>query len=55
MRKKRYSVNGTFRDECLNVHWFSTLGDARSKITQWVDEYRESASQGSRKPVAPGI
>ena len=26
------SFNGTFRDECLNTHWFTTLGDAREII-----------------------
>lgn len=26
------SFNGSFRDECLNVHWFSTIYDAREKI-----------------------
>lgn len=26
------SFNGSLRDECLNVHWFETLEDARAKI-----------------------
>jgi putative transposase len=26
------SFNGSFRDECLNVHWFLSLADAREKI-----------------------
>ena len=26
------SFNGTFREECLNPHWFTTLGDARCDL-----------------------
>lgn len=26
------SFNGSFRDECLNVHWFLSLADAQEKI-----------------------
>ncbi len=26
------SFNGSFRDECLNTHWFLSLDDARRKI-----------------------
>ncbi len=36
------SFNGTFRDECLNVHWFRTLGEARQLIEAWRREYNES-------------
>ncbi len=36
------SFNGTFRDECLNTHWFPTLGDAREIIAAWRREYNES-------------
>jgi hypothetical protein len=27
--------NYTFRDECLNVHWFGCLADARHIIEDW--------------------
>ena len=33
------SFNGTFRDECLNTHWFTTLGDAKQIIEAWRREY----------------
>jgi putative transposase len=33
------SVNGNFRDECLNVHWFLSLADAQEKIEHWRQEY----------------
>lgn len=29
------SFNGSFRDECLNVHWFLSLEDAQEKIECW--------------------
>lgn len=33
------SFNGSFRDECLNAHWFLSLEDARAKIEAWRMEY----------------
>ena len=36
------SFNGTFRDECLNVHRFETLAEARQLIEAWRQEYNES-------------
>jgi putative transposase len=33
------SFNGSFRDECLNVHWFLSLEVAREKIAAWREEY----------------
>lgn len=29
------SFNGSFRDECLNTHWFLSLDDSRRKIESW--------------------
>jgi len=36
------SFNSSLRDECLNVHWFSTLDDAQAKLEAWRQEYNES-------------
>ena len=33
------SFNGSFRDECLNAHWFLSLEDAREKVEAWRLEY----------------
>lgn len=33
------SFNGSFRDECLNEHWFESLGQARSIIKDWQEDY----------------
>lgn len=35
------SFNGRFRDECLNTHWFLSLGDARSTIEAWRWDFNE--------------
>jgi putative transposase len=47
------SFNGTFRAECLNAHWFGTLGKAKRLIEAWRQEYNESRphrSLGERTP-----
>ncbi|EBW3196925.1 transposase, partial [Salmonella enterica subsp. enterica serovar Gaminara] len=33
------SVNGSPRDECLNIHWFLSLEDAQEKLDNWRREY----------------
>jgi len=35
------SFNGSFRDECLNSHWFLSLNDACEKIEKWRKEYND--------------
>ena len=48
------SFNGTFRDECLNQHWFTSLRDARQTIEAYRVEYntrRPHSSLGYRTPV----
>ena len=47
------SFNGTFRDECLNTHWFYDLDDARSKIKQWQREYNEENPHRSLGYLTP--
>lgn len=41
------SFNGTFRDQCLNDHWFLTLDHARREIEKWRIEYNEFKPHGS--------
>lgn len=48
------SFNGWFRDECLNLHWFTTLDDARDVIEKWrMDHthFRLHSSLGGKPPV----
>ena len=35
------SFNGTFRKECLDAHWFTTLTDAKQIVEAWRREYNE--------------
>jgi len=36
------TFNGSLRDECLNVHWFSSIEEAQALIEAWRREYNES-------------
>ena len=48
------SFNGRLRDECLNVHQFTSIEDARAKIEAWRIDYnhhRPHGSLGHRTPV----
>jgi putative transposase len=48
------SFNGTLRDECLNLHWFVSLPDARRTIEAWRQDYnrvRPHSSLGRRTPA----
>jgi len=54
-KRKSYveSFNGTLRAECLDVHWFATLTEARQVIEGWRREYNDSRphrSLGERTP-----
>ena len=47
------SFNGKMRDECLNDHWFLSLGEARETIEGWRRDYNEvrpHTSLGNRTP-----
>ena len=41
------SFNGRLRDECLNVHWFRNLFDARRKIALWRSDYNVARPHSS--------
>jgi len=47
------SFNGSLRDECLNVHWFQDLTDARNKLQAWKQEYNESRPHRSLNNLTP--
>jgi putative transposase len=47
------SFNGSFRDECLNMHWFLSLEDAYEKITNWVQEYNHYRPHSSLNGKTP--
>ncbi len=47
------SFQGRLRDECLNVQWFQTLGDARDKIERWRVEYNTERPHSALGGLAP--
>ena len=47
------SFNGSFRDECLNVHWFLSLADAQEKIEYWRQEYNGFRPHSSLQNLTP--
>lgn len=47
------SFNGTFRDECLNEHWFLNLQDAREKIEAWRQRYNGERPHSSLGGLTP--
>lgn len=49
------SFNGHFRDECLNLHWFLSLNDARRRIESWRLDYNEVRPHGSLGNLAPAV
>jgi putative transposase len=48
------SFNGTLRDDCLNMHWFVSLRDAKRTIEDWrrdYNHYRPHSSLGGLTPA----
>jgi putative transposase len=49
------SLNGKFRAECLNTHWFMSLDEARRKCEAWRRDYNEvrpHSALGNEVPAA---
>lgn len=49
------SCNGKFQAECLNVHWFLTLDDARQKLEYWRrghNEVRSHSAIDNKVPIS---
>lgn len=49
------SLNGKFRNECLNQHWFITLEEARYEIKRWQRYYNEVRPHSSLNFMPPAI
>lgn len=47
------SFNGTLRDECLNLHWFLSLDDAKRTIEDWRRDYNEFRPHSSLGGLTP--
>ena len=47
------SFNGRAREECLNLHWFTDLADARRTVAGWMREYNEERGHSSLGKKTP--
>jgi putative transposase len=47
------SLNGKFRNECLNQRWFRSIEEADSKIKQWRMHYNNERPHSSLNYMAP--
>lgn len=47
------SFNGRLRDECLNEHWFVSLGHARTIIEAWRQEYNNERPKKALDGLTP--
>jgi len=47
------SLNGKFRNECLNQNWFRTLDEATHDITQWRQHYNHERPHSSLNYLSP--
>jgi len=48
------SFNGTFRNECLNEHWFISLQEAKELIEAWRVDYNTERPHSSLGGKTPG-
>ena len=47
------AFNGRLRDECLNVHQFASLTDAKAKIEAWRFDYNQRRPHSSLGDLTP--
>lgn len=47
------SFNGRLRDECLNIHLFASLEDARDKLHLWREDCHDYRPHGSLANLPP--
>lgn len=46
-------LNGRFRQECLNQHWFRSLDEAKEIIGQWRDHYNNERPHSTLNYMTP--
>ncbi len=49
------SFNGKFREECLNVHWFVSLPQARVTIQNRKEDYNHERPHSALQHLAPAV
>ncbi len=49
------SLNGKFRNECLNRHWFRTMREAKVEVMQWQHQYNNVRPHSSLNYLPPVV
>ena len=49
------SFNGKLRDECLNMEWFTSLGEARATLETWRLDYNQLRPHSSLNNLPPDL
>ena len=49
------SLNGKFRNECLNRHWFRTMREAKAEVMQWQYQYNNVRPHSSLNYLPPVV
>lgn len=49
------SLNGRFRAECLNQHWFRSLDEAQAIIKEWRYQYNHVRPHSALEYVPPAV
>lgn len=47
------SLNGKFRNECLNQHWFRSIDEARDEINHWRHHYNHERPHSALNYMSP--
>jgi len=47
------SLNGKFRNECLNQHWFRDIEEARNQIDEWRHHYNNERPHSALNYMSP--
>jgi len=47
------SLNGKFRNECLNQHWFRSFTEAQWGIEQWRQHYNHTRPHSALNDLPP--
>lgn len=48
------TFNGSLREECLNIHWFESIDQAKAIIEQWRTDYNECRPHMALGNISPG-
>ncbi|MGF6292964.1 transposase InsO family protein [Paraburkholderia youngii] len=48
------TFNGSFRDECLNLHWFESVAEDKREIEAWRRDYNETRPHMALEDLTPG-